>query len=284
MFLRFLMIFRSRCCNPRTTFTAGSLEFFGNDPRKNAIKAMRSLVACTSPAAAKLAADVDGLGRRGAFRASPDLAQGLQGGGRVGGGRAGRRRWAGPGPAAGVGGVRCRRLLAARRWVGGVEGGLGKGRAVRVVLVWRGGRGSATASALAAGGTALRFDAWPCEALPEMDEGHDGYTFTHGPAGWHLLHAQASAAWRTAARGLARPVARPSGVPGHGVRCGERGGGSTAALGPPRGTPGVRTPGLLADATRPRGWARARLRQSAARTPSAPCFISFARLQKCITP
>jgi hypothetical protein len=87
------MIFRIRCCNPRTTFTAGSLEFFGNDPRKNAIKAMRSLVACTSPAAAKLAAGVDGLGRRGAFRASPDLAQGLQGGGRVGGGRAGRRPW-----------------------------------------------------------------------------------------------------------------------------------------------------------------------------------------------
>jgi hypothetical protein len=81
-------------------------------------------------------------------------------------------------------------------------------------------------------------DFWPCETLPEMDEGHDRCEFTHGPAGW----SQASVARRAAARGPARPVARPSGVPGRGARCGERGRGSTAAPGPPRRRRSVRTP------------------------------------------
>jgi hypothetical protein len=63
-----------------------------------------------------------------------------------------------------------------------------------------------------------------------------------------------------------------------------RGGGSIATPGPQRRCRGLRTPGWRADATWPRGWERARSRQSTARTPSAPCFISFARFQKCITP
>jgi hypothetical protein len=125
---------------------------------------MWSLAACTSPAVAKSAAGVDGAWPEGASRASPDLAQGPQGGGQVVGDRVGRRRRG-----------------------GGVEGGLGKGKSsssgpgpVRACLL----RDDAV---LASGGAreARRcgFDAWPREALPEMDEGHDGCAFTHGPAG-----------------------------------------------------------------------------------------------------
>jgi hypothetical protein len=87
---------------------------------------MWSLAACTSPAAAKLVAGDDGAWPEEASRASPDLAQGSQGGDRAGEGRAGRRRRAGPGPTAGAAGVRCRRGLAAMRRCGGVEGGAGK--------------------------------------------------------------------------------------------------------------------------------------------------------------
>jgi hypothetical protein len=56
-FLRFLMIFRSCCCNPKTTFTAGSLEFYKNLPVKISILAMCPLPAQGSPPAA-------GTGRR----------------------------------------------------------------------------------------------------------------------------------------------------------------------------------------------------------------------------
>jgi hypothetical protein len=37
------MIFRSCCCNPKTTFTAGSLDTYINPPAKNSITAMWSL-------------------------------------------------------------------------------------------------------------------------------------------------------------------------------------------------------------------------------------------------
>jgi hypothetical protein len=67
---------------------------------------MWSLEACTSPAAAKLMADDDGAWPEEASRASPDLAQGSQGGGRVGGGRAGRRRRDAP-----------QRACCSRRWM-----------------------------------------------------------------------------------------------------------------------------------------------------------------------
>jgi hypothetical protein len=37
------MIFRSYCCNPKTTFTAGSLKFYTNPLAKNSILAMYPL-------------------------------------------------------------------------------------------------------------------------------------------------------------------------------------------------------------------------------------------------
>jgi hypothetical protein len=52
---------------------------------------MWSLAVCTSPAAAKLVAGDDGAWPEEASRASPDLAQGSQGGDQAGEGRAGRR-------------------------------------------------------------------------------------------------------------------------------------------------------------------------------------------------
>jgi hypothetical protein len=59
-FLLFLMIFRSCCCNPKTTFTAGSLEFYKNLPAKISILAMCPLPAQGSPPADGTGEEVHG--------------------------------------------------------------------------------------------------------------------------------------------------------------------------------------------------------------------------------
>jgi hypothetical protein len=57
------MIFRSCCCNPRTTFTAGSLETYINPPAKNSITAMCPLARSARAGGRNPGPAAAGLGR-----------------------------------------------------------------------------------------------------------------------------------------------------------------------------------------------------------------------------
>jgi hypothetical protein len=148
-----------------------------------------------------------------------------------------------------------------------------------------GGTGHWTSAAFARHGRRrCGLDFWPRETLPEMDEGHDGCELTPGPAGWFLLHAQASAARRAAARGPARLVARPFGVPGRGAWCGERGGGNQArgrSIAEPSGRPYAGPQCVRRVAARP-DCLRARARRH--RRSACPNFNRFSPLRKSETP
>jgi hypothetical protein len=93
-----------------------------------------------------------------------------------------------------------------------------------------GGTGHWTSAAFARHGRRrCGLDFWPRETLPEMDEGHDGCELTPGPAGWFLLHAQAS---RHAAQ---RHVALPGSLPGRSAFLGAAHGAEREAEGTRRG-------------------------------------------------
>jgi hypothetical protein len=109
-----------------------------------------------------------------------------------------------------------------------------------------------------------------------------GGTLRRGAASWTGLHAREVAA--APACGHVRPAGRPQRHPGRGARQPEGAEPPKARVGPQRFASGGSTPERHGDDTWSSGWARARSRQSTVMTTPGADFISFAQIQKFITP